>query len=351
MTPALLLALALPAAAAQSPEAVVSRVIARAEKLVAAQKGVDARTIRDLDREAEGLYKDIKPLGWKAAPALAAAVSERKRPAKVRLFAVSFLALIRDPAAFPPLEDILLDREQDPAVRALAAQSLPGQDAPDAAVSKALCGALAQENLPREVLDDVMMSLGRLGCREPAAPARLARSFGPRPAPKDLPVVAAALGVLGRSRGAASGKALLDLVAYFPARGEARAAAIKALDARREEISKWAAPEALPVVSEALRSESERWDAMLPLIRLAAALGPDAGPALSRLSNHPDAEVLAEAAEAMVLFKRVEALPALEAAVAGAMNDPRFSPKEGRPDPSALLARLERAVEALRRAR
>lgn len=350
MTWALLLALALNASA-QTPHAVVARTMARAEKLVAAQKGKDAWERRDLDRAAQSLYQDIKPLGWKAAPALAEAVADLKRPPKVRLFAVSFLALIRDPAAFPPLEDILLNPEQDPGVRALAAQSLPGQGVPDATVSKALCAALAQERLPREVLDDAMMSLGRYGCRDHAGLVRVARSFGPRPAAKDLPVVVAALGALGRSRGAASGKELLALIGWFPARGDARAAAIRALDARRSEVASWLAPEALPVVAEALRSESERWDAMLPLVRLAVVLGPDAGPALSRLSSHPDAEVLAEAAEAMVLFKRVEAIPALDAVVAGAMSDPRFSPKEGRPDPAALLSRLEKAVDALRRAR
>jgi hypothetical protein len=350
MTWALLIALALPASA-QTPQAVVARTMARAEKLVAAQKGKDAWERRDLDRAAEKLYSDIKPLGWRAAPALAAAVADLKRPPKVRLFAASFLGLIRDPAAFPPLEDILLNPEQDPGVRALAAQSLPGQGAPDASVSKALCAALAQETLPREVLDDVLMSLGRYGCLEPAALVRLARSFGPRPGAKDLPVVAAALGALGRSRGSASGKELLGLISWFPARGDARAAAIKALDARRAEIVDWLAPETLPVVAEALRSESERWDTMLPLVRLAASLGPDAGPALARLSSHPDAEVLAEAAEAMVLYKRVEAVPDLEAVIAGAMRDPRFSPKEGRPDPAVSLSRLEKAVAALRRGR
>lgn len=350
MIAALGLALALNASA-QTPQAVVARTMARAEKLVAAQNGKDAWERSDLDRQAEGLYKDIKPLGWKAAPALAAAVADLKRPPKVRLFAVSFLALVRDPAAFPPLEDILLNPEQDPTVRALAAQSLPGQGAPDASVSKTLCATLAQKDLPREVLDDVMMSLGRYGCVEPAGLVRLARAFGPRPGAKDLPVVAAALGALGRSRGAASGKELLALIGWFPARGDARAAAIKALDARRAEVADWLAPEALPVVAEALRSESDRWDSMLPLIRLAVALGPEAGPALARLSNHPDAEVLADAAEAMVLFKRVEAIPDLEAVLAGAMRDPRFSPKEGRTDPSVLLARLEKAVDALRRAR
>ncbi|MDP3541144.1 MAG: hypothetical protein Q8T11_01600 [Elusimicrobiota bacterium] len=338
-------------ASAQTPQAVVERTMARAEKLVAAQKGKDAWERRDLDRAALRLYADIKPLSWKAAPALAAAVSDRKRPAKVRLFAASFLALIRDPAAFAPLEDILLDAEQDSGVRALAAQSLPGQGVSDAAVSGALCAALTQKDLPREVLDDVLLALSRYGCPEPAALARVARSFGPRPAGKDLAAAAAALAALGRSRGSASGRELLALAAYFPARGEARAAAFKALDARRAELATWLAPETLPVVVEALRSESDRWDTMLPLIRLAVALGPDAAPALARLTDHPDAEVLAEAAEALAAFKRVEVLPALESVVAGAMRDPRFSPKDGRPDPAVLLARLEKAVASLRRAR
>ncbi len=347
---ALFLALAAPASA-QNPQAVVARVMARAEKLVVSEKGKDAREIRDSDLTAENLSKELEPLGWKAAPALGAAAQELKRPIKVRLLAVSFLGLIRDPAAFPPLEDILLNREQAPIVRSLAAQSLPGLGAPDASVSRVLCAALAQEDLPREVVTDVMLSLSRLGCTDPAALTRLARSFGPRPKDMDLVLEKAALAVLGRSRGVDSANAILALVSYFPPLGAARAAAVMALDARRTEIAIWLAPQALPVVTEALRSESARWETMIPLIHIATTLGPETGPALSRLSRHPDAEILAEAAEALVVFKRVEAIPALEAVVAGAMNDPRFSPKEGRPDPGVCLARIEKAVAALRRAR
>jgi len=347
---ALLLALALPAAA-QSPQAVVSRVMARAEKLEAAQKGKDAREIAELDRRAQGLHKEIAPLGWKAVPALAAAAQDLKRPPKVRLLAASFLALARDPAALPALEDILLNPEQAPFIRSLAAQSLSGQGAPDAAVRKPLCAAIALPELPREVLTEALIPLSRLGCPEPAALERLARSFGPRPAGQDLDLVNASLAALGRSHGTPSGKALLSLISYFPSRGAARAAAIKALDARRAGIAAWLAPEALPVVSEALRSESEGPEAMLALIRVSSALGAEMGPALSRLSRHPDAEVLASASEALVAFKRVEAIPALESVVAGAMSDPRFSPKEGRPDPAASLARIEKALDALRRLR
>ena len=350
MTWALLLALCLPAAA-QTPKTAVEKALARAEKLVAAQKGKDAREIRDLDRQAESLSKDLRPLGRHAAASLGEAAQELKRPVKVRLLAASFLALIRDPAAFAPLEDILLNKDQAPVVRALAAQSLPGQGAPDAAVSKALCAALDEEDLPREVLSDIMITLPRLGCPDSAGLVRVARSFGPRPEGMDLILSSAALTALGRMRGTSSGKDLLSLISHYPPLGEPRAVAIKALDARRAELSVWLKPETLPVVLSALRGESERWDTMLPLIRLAVALGPETGPALSRLAKHPDAEVLAEAAEAMVLFKRVEAITALESVVAGAMSDPRFSPKEGRPDPATLLARIEKSVAELRRAR
>ncbi len=218
-------------------------------------------------------------------------------------------------------------------------------------MSNVLCSALAQEDLPREVLSEALLSLSRLGCPDPAALTRIARSFGPRPDEKDLVLLNASIAALGRSRGAASGKALIGLIAHFPPQGEPRAAAIAALAARRAEISTWLAPEALPVVAEALRSESARWDTMIPLIHLASALGHEAVPALTRLTKHPDAEVLAEAAEALAALKRIETIPALDSVVAGALNDPRFSPKEGRPDPAALLARLEKAVAALRRAR
>ena len=242
MIAALLLALSVPASA-QTPQAVVSRVMARAEKLVAAQKGKDAREIGDLDKRAEGLAKELKPLGWKAIPALAAAAQDLKRPAKVRLFATSYLALTADPLALAPLEDILLDPEQPDYVRSLAAQSVTGLGASDAAVRTVLCAAIKKEELPREVLAAAIIPLQRLGCPEPAALERVSRSFGPRPGGKDLPLVSAALATLGKSLGPASGKALLSLVSYFPAREDARAAAIKALDARRADISNWLKPE------------------------------------------------------------------------------------------------------------
>jgi hypothetical protein len=90
---------------------------------------------------------------------------------------------------------------------------------------------------------------------------------------------------------------------------------------------------------------------MLILVRLADALGPEADGMLVPLASHPDAEILADAAEALARRKAAAALPALEAVVAGAINDPRFAPKPGRPDPAKLLARIDAAAQILRAAK
>jgi hypothetical protein len=144
---------------------------------------------------------------------------------------------------------------------------------------------------------------------------------------------------------------LLVLAGYFPSRSAARAAAISALAARRSELVIALAPEARPVVRDLLRSETDEPATMLVLVPLADAFGPAADEWLVPLASHPDAEVLAVAAEILARRKAVAALPALEAVLAGAINDPRFGPNPGRPDPAALLARIDAAAASLRRAR
>ena len=154
---------------------------------------------------------------------------------------------------------------------------------------------------------------------------------------------------LSHARGEAPLRRLLALMKNFSSERAARAAAIAALDARPRDLA--SAPEAFPAVRAALLSETEDPATMLILVRLADALGPPAGALLLPLASHPDVEVLSAAAEALARRKSVKALPALEAVIAGALNDPRFAPRPGRPDPALLLARIEAAADSLRRAR
>jgi hypothetical protein len=347
---ALALALAAPALAAE-PKAGVARVMARVDALVAQENGKDARDVAKLDRGAELLFKELAPLGWRAAAPLGDAARDPKLPAKTRFFAVTFLSKLHDPAAFEPLSGVLLDPEQDADARQAAAQGLAALDVPPAAPRRTFCAALAQPGLPRPVADETLIALTRLGCDDPAPLEAAARAFGPRPAGPDLASARRALTALARSPDAASVRRLLALASYFPAAGDARAAAIAAVEFRKNDLVSALAPETLGFLREALRSETGEPATMLVLIRLTDAFGPAADEMLLPLASHPDAEVLAAAAEALARRKEVRALPALEAVVAGALNDPRFAPKPGRPDPAGLLARVEAAAALLRRAR
>ncbi len=346
----LALLLAANAAAAQTPDAAVAKVLARVDALVAEEKGKDARDIATLDRRASAQFSALAPLGWRAAAGLGTAALDPARAAKTRLFAVVFLGKLADPAAFTPLSAVLLDADQDADLRTAAAQALDGLDAPPAAARKTFCAVAAQPEPPRAVLEETLVALTRLGCDDGSALERLARAGGPRPSDRDRPDALRAVAALGASRGEDSLRAILDLVGYFPAGGELRGAAIAALSQRRADLTGPLAARALTAAREALRTENAAPSSQLWLVELVDALDPD-DDALLTLTGSADAEVLAAAAQALARRKAVKALPALEAAASGALNDPRFSPKAGRPDPAVLLERLEDAVQSLRRAR
>jgi hypothetical protein len=338
-------------ARAEAPASAVGRVMSRVDALASREEGKDARDIAALDGRAGALFSELKPLGWRAAAPLGDAAKNPKLSAKARLFAVDFLVKLHDPAAFSPLSEILRDPAQSPDARLAAAQGLSALDAPPQAARRAFCAALGEPGLPVLVRDETLIALARLGCDDPATLAALAREFGARPRGPALTGARRALAALGRSRGEAAARDLLALVAWYPARGEARAAAIAALGEHRASLSSVLSREAAPVLRDALRQETDSPASMLTLVRLADGLGAQGEDLLLPLAAHPDAEVLAAAAEALARRKALKALPPLEAVLAGALNDPRFGPKPGRPAPAVLLERVEAAVESLRRAR
>jgi len=350
MNPALwALLLAVPAFA-QDPGPVVARVMSRVDALVAREPGHDALLIDGLDRRAEALFAEISPLGWRAAGPLGDAARQPGRSPKARIFAVTFLSKLRDPAAFGPLSEVLLDREQDADVRLSAAQGLNGLDAPPKAARRTFCAALAEPDAPRPVSDQVLIALARLGCDDPAPLTAAARAFGARPSAADLASARSALTALGLSPGEAAARDLIALVGWYPPGGAARAAAVSALARHRADLATTLLPRALPAVREALRTETDSPATMLDLIALADSFGPAGDELLLPLASHPDPEVLAAAAEALARRKATAALPRLEEILAGALADPRYAPKPGRPDPAFLLSRLESAVQILRRA-
>ena len=319
------------------------------EKIVASERGEDARRIAELDKKAQALGREIAPLGWTAVEPLSSYAQDLQRPPKVRLFAVIFLGFVRDPAAFKPLTSILADKKQDEDVRSAAAQGLATLDVPAEPLRASLCSALDGPLTPRGLLDDILIPLSRLGCADSAPLEAAARSFGPRPEGRDLATVQKAALALGRSRGEAAARSLLRLLDYFPARHAARTAVVASLPEKKTELTGLLASPSWPLLRDALLSETNDPDNAIVLVRLVSEFGAPAKDVLLPLTSHPDAEVLTETAEALARLRCREALPPLEKIASGAVGDSRFSPKDGRPDPAGLLARIENVVAALRR--
>lgn len=334
---------------AETAEQAVERVMSRVEKGVTSEEGKDARVVARTDKALEALGRPLAAYSWEAVAPLTARAQDLKRPAKVRLFATVFMGMLHDPAAAAPLTALLQNAEQDLDVRSAALQGLAAIDLPAEPVRKSLCATLSQPDLPRTLIDDILIPASRLGCADAAPLEAAARAYGLRPTGRDLDTVRRAAAALGRSRGEEPARALLRLLAYFPAGSGARGAVIAALPAKSPELTGLLAPESWPALRDAMRSETDQPASMLALIPLVAGFPQTAGPTLLPLTAHPDALVLASAAEALAKLRFAPALPSLEAVVAGALNDPRFSPQAGRPDPARTLARVEDAVSALRR--
>ncbi len=352
MSPALLALLLVPASFAASPAADVDKTFARISVLLASEKGRHARDIDAIDRQAYAEGKALARHGWRAVEPLAAVARDLSRPPKERLLAASFLASTGDPLAAGPLGDIILDGRQDPLTRAAAAESLAALPVRPETARRVMTAALADPALPREVLEPVLAKTAVVGLFDPEPGRLAARRLGDRPEGRALAAARLVARSLGRTHGARAVDALLDLLAWYPAGGVMRGDVVAALDAKRADLLAFRRPQARAALEGALRSETDEPVRMIVLTRLAAAYGPELAPALGRLSAHPDAEVLVEAAEGLVRAKDRDAarraLPAFEAVAAGALNDPRFSPMNGRVEPAELLARLEKAVAALK---
>lgn len=351
----LLLAAAVGASAAPAPgaERDVAAAFARIRDLLAAQKGRHARDVAARDRRAFAAGEGLRRHGWRAVEPLAAIARDLRRPPKERLLAASFLGLSADPLAAPALEALLLDARQHPLVRAAAAESLGALPLPPELARRALTRALADPALPDAARDAALPALAGLGLSDPEPARRLARVLGARPRGRALEAARLNARALGRTRGAAALDGLLELLRLYPEDSAPRGEAIAALGRRHNELLAFRRDGAAKAAARALASERRDPTRLLVFVRLAAELGPEFAPPLSRLAlYYRDAEVAVECAEALLRFGdedwAARALPGLEAIELGPLADPPFSSAPGRPDPAALLTRLTKANAALR---
>jgi len=353
MTAALLLtaALVLPARAADTAAAAdheVCAVFTKMEQLLARQTGADARTIAGLAAEIESLAPAALRWKWRAVAPLERILADPGRPVKLRLYALSFLGLTHDPLALPPLRRLLLDPAAPAALRSAAAADLPPLNVSRQRVRETLCAALAQEGLPEEVARPALNETAQLGCDETAVLEGWARRGGLRPAGPPARAAELAAAGLGRSRPIEAARALVRLLAFYPAGSPLKPPVLRALWEKRRDLPALKSAAAAALAGSIL-SESGHPGTMAAAVPVLASLGdPKDVPLLRRLLEYGDAEVVTVAAEALAQLQVFPARDDISRILARVHEDRRFAPLPGRPAPATLIARLQAAQRRLR---
>jgi HEAT repeat protein len=309
---------------------------------------MDARTIAGLDAQIESLSPMVLRWRWRAVAPLERILADRSRPVKERLYALAFLGLTHDPLALPPLKRLLLDPEAPAPLRCAAASDLTALDVSRQSVRTALCAALSQPALPEDVAQPALLDAAPLGCDDPAALEGWARRGGLRPEAARAHEAELAVSGLGNSRPIAAARALVRLLDFFPAGSSMKPLVLHALWQKRRDLPAFKAA-ASAALSRTIREESGHPSIISAAVPVLAAVGSsDDVPLLRRLLAHPDAEVLTVAAEALAELQFFPARDDIAAILAHIHDDPRFAPAAGRPDPLALIPRLQAAQRRLR---
>lgn len=353
MIPSLILAavLVLPARGAGPEEAAereVRAVFVKMERLLGRQAGADARAVAALDREIESLSPAVLRWKWRAVAPLERVASDPGRPAKARLYALSFMSLTRDPLALPPLRRLLLDPAAPASLRSAAAEGLPSLGVSRPSLRAALCAALAQEDLPEETARAALREASRLGCDDASVLEARARSAGLRPEGPAARTAELAAAGLGRSLPVEAARALVRLLEFYPAGSPLKTPVLRALWEKRRDLPALRT-EAVGALTGAIRSESGRPEAIAAAVPVLASLGdPGQVPLLRRLLSYPDAEAAVAAAEALAAMQVFPAREDIAKILARVHEDERFAPRPGRPEPRALIERLQEAQKRLR---
>lgn len=341
MSPALLLLfLALPARAAD-----VQALIAKTEAYVHAQNDKDAGVVRDLDRALDKLSGEASKMGWTAARPLGAAARDRARALKARLWFVAYLESLRDPASFPELKALLLDRAQPDLLREAAARALAAAPVGKRAKSGALCAALDADPGP-QTLVSLLFELEPLGCDDITALEKRATAHGSKPAGRELARVAHALGAIAHSAHPAALQALDRLWERFARGGEPRRLILEALAKRAPELvlgGDKATARALDMLEQEGRAPANAAAAL----RLLAALGDArAADAAARYLHDGDGGVVVASAETLAALRARQWRSAVAEIYDRFPQDDRFAPGPGR-DPLGWYDRLGAALKAL----
>ncbi|MEK7858442.1 MAG: hypothetical protein AAB320_04790 [Elusimicrobiota bacterium] len=346
---ALLLALALPASAAPAPRtnAAVAAVFEKIDALYKKQYDQDAGTITALDRQIESLAPAVTGFGWRAVSPLTPILQDRKRPLKIRLYALTFMGLTHDALALAPLKLLLQDPLESPILRSAAAENLPLLGLSREALRRAFCPLISEPRVPAAVLTPALIQLSSLGCDDAPALERLLRGFGLRPRALDRDNARRTIAALGRSRPLEGARALLRLLDYYPRRSPEKQFVLEALWKKRQDLLLFADTASGRLLGQLQKESSAPANALALMPLLSFLQDQKSVPLLLKLLDHPDAAMLAGAADTLADLHAAEARAPLQRVIDSAHLDARMAPSKGAPPPQALLERLSLALRRL----
>ncbi len=351
---------AAPPAVPLSPRDSLRRLFAQVDTLAIESRRRDLATVRVLDRRIWEFRSAVLQFGAAGVPTLGEIALDGGRPMKSRLWALTFLSMIRDPAAFMPLRAVLAEPSAPMELRSAAASYLRSFAAtcghPDADpqvcvdpqdVRRALCSALEDRGLPTGAMREVLHHVSRLGCDEVGVLERWGRAQGLRPKGRNLEHTTLLIKTIEKSPGRAGVRVLLRLLAHYRPGSEARNAVYRGLILRQEHL-KPLRSSAGPMLIWALKSEVTPLGESLA-VRL---LAPIADVSMTELFlgylDHKDPTVVAAAAEALATAGARQGLLPMERIINGLGEDRRFDRANAEVDRiKAAVAKLWASTEAV----
>lgn len=351
----LLLACALPAAAAGASRRSPQEIVRSMELLCAEQKRLVPVDAAVLDSKLRAHGEELRALGLAAVPLLAWHVRAKERPLKARVYSAAVLGMIREPEAFPALKAALEDDSEDPGLRSACLQSI-GSLGLEPGVLRPLLEKAVGPPFPDSVVRESLSQLAWLGSGDLRLLEKAARRHGPSPRGLEQGAAAHAVAAIGRSASSGADAALFRLLSYFKRSSPLRGKVVSALSQRHIAARGERPPdtgftrEQIDILCEmaAVGEGQSAWQAA----RFLGALGDKrASPALARaLRTARDPAAVAEIAEALAAIGDPGTAEALRLLDEGLVRDPRFKPSEGRMDPKEHALRVQSAARSLQSA-
>ena len=289
----------------------------------------------------------------KAVPLLTWYIAQKKRPYAVRLYAAAFLGLIKERSAFRDLKERVLDKEEEPGMRAMALSSLGSLDAPPASLRNVLDKA-ADKFSPPELKREAYSQLAQIGTGDVRGALRAAKENGPSPTdPRQAAYAGFAVDAVSRARSAGAEDALFDLLRFFKKESPLRLRVLTGLSRRRLLYPKGKKREKLSLDHLNLLT-SVLFDDNPPAALSAARLLGGSGdaravlPMIRRLKSAQDPALISELAQSLSAIGDARGGSAVSALADGLIKDARFSPTRQRPDVHEYAHRIQEAARTFR---